>query len=144
MEQNLIKNYADIESNSPEDLISVNIIIEIQMGEGKEILESIKINFNENITIKEMLKEIIPALNDSLQSNNQKVYLNPESYGYQLCECHENSDGGIIIYSNGNIIEKKEKLKNISARNFKVLYSSKDIILNFQPKKTVCDLCLII
>ena len=144
MQENLIKNYINLDSSLKEDLISVNIILEIKMGEDKTVLESIKMNFNKNININDMIKEIIPNFNDSLENHNKKIYLNPESNEYQLCECYETKEGGIISYTNGNILEKRAKLQKISSRNFKILYSPKDILLNFQRKKNICDGCLII
>ncbi len=144
MQENLIKNYINLDSSLKEDLISVNIIVEIKMGEDKTVLESIKMNFNKNININDMIKEIIPNFNDSLENHNKKIYLNPESNEYQLCECYETKEGGIISYTNGNILEKRAKLQKISSRNFKILYSPKDILLNFQRKKNICDGCLII
>ena len=141
MQDKLIKNYSKFDSSPIEDLIPVNIILEIQMGMDKTILESIKMSFNKNININDMLKEIVPNFNDSLENNNKKIYLNPESNEYKLCECVESFEGGIRTYINGNILEKRAKLKNISARNFKILYSPKDILLNFQRKKKVCDVC---
>ena len=144
MQENLIKNYINLDSSLKEDLISVNIILEIKMGEDKTVLESIKMNFNKNININDMIKEIIPNFNDSLENHNKKIYLNPESNEYQLCECYETKEGGIISYTNGNILEKRAKLQKISTRNFKILYSPKDILLNFQRKKNICDGCLII
>ena len=125
-------------------MISVNIILEIKIGLDKTVLESIKMNFNKNMTVSDMLKEIIVNFNDSLENNNKKIYLNPESNEYKLCECVESFEGGIRTYINGNILEKRAKLKNISSRNFKILYSPKDILLNFQRKKKVCDSCEII
>ena len=144
MQENLIKNYIQLESNIREELISVNIILEIKIGLDKTVLESIKMNFNKNMTVSDMLKEIIVNFNDSLENNNKKIYLNPESNEYKLCECVESFEGGIRTYINGNILEKRAKLKNISSRNFKILYSPKDILLNFQRKKKVCDSCEII
>ena len=144
MQENLIKNYIQLESNTKEELISVNIILEIKIGLDKTVLESIKMNFNKNMTVSDMLKEIIVNFNDSLENNNKKIYLNPESNEYKLCECVESFEGGIRTYINGNILEKRAKLKNISSRNFKILYSPKDILLNFQRKKKVCDSCEII
>ena len=144
MQENLIKNYINLDSSLKEDLISVNIILEIKMGEDKTVLESIKMNFNKNININDMIKEIIPNFNDSLENHNKKIYLNPESNEYQLCECYETKEGGIISYTNGNILEKRAKLQKISSRNFKILYSPKDVLLNFQMKKNICDGCLLI
>ena len=144
MQENLIKNSIQLDNPLREDLISVNIILEIQMGMDKTVLESIKMNFNKNANVSDMLKEIIPNFNDSLQNNNKKIYLNPESNEYQLCECYESIEGGIRTYTNGDILEKRTKLQNISSRNFKILYSPKDILLNFQRKKKICDACLII
>ena len=144
MQENLIKNYINLESTQKEELISVNIILEIQMGSDKTVLESITMNFNKNINVSDMLKEIIPNFNDSLENNNKKIYLNPESNDYQLCECTESIEGGIKTYKNGNILEKRAKLQKISSRDFKILYSPKDILLNFQRKKKLCDTCLII
>ena len=144
MQDKLIKNYSKFDSSPIEDLIPVNIILEIQMGMDKTILESIKMSFNKNININDMLKEIVPNFNDSLENNNKKIYLNPESNDYQLCECSENIEGGIRTYINGNILEKRTKLQKLSSRNFKLLYSPKDILLNFQRKKKLCDGCIII
>ena len=144
MQENLIKNSVQLDNPQRQDLISVNIILEIQMGLDKTILESIKMNFHKNTNINDMIKEIIPNFNDSLENNNKKIYLNPESNEYQLCECYESIEGGIRTYTNGDILEKRTKLQNISSRNFKILYSPKDILLNFQRKKKVCDACLII
>ena len=144
MQENLIKNYIQLESTTKEELITVNIILEIKIGLDKTVLESIKMNFNKNVTVNDMLKEIIINFNDSLESNNKKIYLNPESNEYKLCECVESFEGGIRTYINGNILEKRAKLKNISSRNFKILYSPKDILLNFQRKKNICDACEII
>ena len=141
MQENLIKNYIQLESTTKEELITVNIILELKIGEDKTVLESIKMNFNKNMTVGDMLKEIIVNFNDSLENNNKKIYLNPESSDYKLCECVESYDGGIRTYINGNILEKRAKLKNISSRNFKILYSTKDILLNFQRKKKLCDAC---
>ena len=144
MQENLIKNYVKLESTQKEELIAVNIILEIQMGIDKTILESIKMNFNKNINVSDMLKEIIPNFNDSLENKNKKIYLNPESNEYQLCECTESIEGGIRTYINGKILEKREKLLKLSSRDFKLLYSPKDILLNFQRKKGICDGCFII
>ena len=144
MQENLIKNTVQLDNPQKEDLISVNIILEVKMAMDKTVLESIKMNFNKNTNISDMIKEIIPNFNDSLQNNNKKVYLNPESNEYQLCECYENIEGGIRTYTNGEILEKRAKLQNISSRNFKIMYSPKDILLNFQKKKNVCDGCLVI
>ena len=144
MQENLIKNSVQLDNSQKEDLISVNIILEIKMGMDKTILESIKMNFNKNMNVSDMIKEIIPNFNDSLQNNNKKIYLNPESNEYQLCECYENIEGGIRTYTNGEILEKRAKLQHISCRNFKIIYSPKDVLLNFQRKKNVCDGCLLI
>ena len=144
MHSSLTKNYIQLESKIKEELITVNIILELKIGSDKTVLESIKMNFNKNMTVNDMLKEIIINFNDSLESNNKKVYLNPESNEYKLCECVESFENGIRTYINGNILEKRAKLKNISSRNFKILYSTKDILLNFQRKKKVCDGCEII
>ena len=144
MKDTLIKYNSISDSSIKEELISVNIILELKMGLGKTILECIKMNFNKNINVSDMLKEIIPNFNDSLQNNDKKLYLNPESNDYQLCECSESIEGGIKTYKNGNILEKRAKLKQISSREFKILYSPKDVLLNFQRKKKLCDTCLII
>ena len=144
MQENLIKNSVQLDNPERQDLISVNIILEIQIGLDKTILESIKMNFHKNTNINDMIKEIIPNFNDSLENNNKKIYLNPESNEYQLCECYESIEGGIRTYTNGDILEKRTKLQNISSRNLKILYSPKDVLLNFQRKKKVCDACLII
>ena len=144
MQENLIKNSIQLDNPLREDLITVNIILELKIGVDKTVLESIKMNFNKNMTVSDMLKEIIVNFNDSLENNNKKVYLNPESNEYKLCECMESYENGIRTYINGNILEKRAKLKNISSRNFKILYSTKDILLNFQRKKKVCDGCEII
>ena len=144
MQSSLTKNYIQLESKIKEELITVNIILELKIGSDKTVLESIKMNFNKNVTVNDMLKEIIINFNDSLESNNKKVYLNPESNEYKLCECVESFENGIRTYINGNILEKRAKLKNISSRNFKILYSTKDILLNFERKKKICDACEII
>ena len=144
MQSSLTKNYIQLESKIKEELITVNIILELKIGSDKTVLESIKMNFNKNMTVDDMLKEIIINFNDSLESNNKKVYLNPESNEYKLCECVESFENGIRTYINGNILEKRAKLKNISSRNFKILYSTKDILLNFERKKKICDACEII
>ena len=144
MQDNLIKNYAKLESPVKDELISVNIILEIQIGVDKTILENIRMNFNKNINVNDMLKEIIPNFNDSLENNNKKIYLNPDSNDYQLCECTESIENGIRTFINGNILEKRTKLVKISSRNLKIIYSPKDILLNFQRKKKICDGCFII
>ena len=144
MQENLIKNSVQLDNPQKDNLISVNIILEIKIGMDKTVLESIKMNFNKNTNISDMIKEIIPNFNDSLQNNNKKIYLNPESNEYQLCECYENIEGGIRTYTNGEILEKRTKLQNISSRDFKIIYSPKDVLLNFQRKKNVCDGCLLI
>ena len=144
MQENLIKNSLELDNSQRPELIMVNIILEIQMGFDKTILESIKMGFNKNTNINDMIKEIIPNFNDSLENNNKKIYLNPESNDYQLCECYENIEGGIRTYVNGDILEKRTKLQNISSRNFKIIYSPKDVLLNFQRKKKLCDGCIII
>ena len=141
MQENLIKNYIQLESRTREELISINVVLEIKISLEQTILESIKMNFNKNINVNDMLKEIIINFNDSLEKNNKRIYLNPESNDYKLCECVESFEGGIRTYINGNTLEKRAKLKNISARNFKILYSPKDILLNFQRKKNVCETC---
>ena len=144
MRENLIKNYIQLESATKEELISVNVILEIKISLEKTILESIKMKFNKNINVNDMLKEIIINFNDSLEKNNKRIYLNPESNDYKLCECTESFEGGIRTFINGNILEKRAKLKNISSRNFKIIYSPKDILLNFQRKKKICDACFIV
>ena len=144
MKDTLIKYNSISDSSVKEELISVNIILEIKRGMDKTVLECIKMNFNKNINVNDMLKEIIPNFNDSLENNKKKIYLNPESNDYQLCECYENVEGGIRTYTNGNILEKRAKLKQISSREFKILYSPKDVLLNFQRKKKLCDTCLVI
>ena len=144
MKDTLIKYNSISDSSVKEELISVNIILEIKRGMDKTVLECIKMNFNKNINVSDMLKEIIPNFNDSLENNKKKIYLNPESNDYQLCECYESIEGGIRTYTNGNILEKRTKLQKISSSNFKILYSPKDILLNFQRKKKICDACFII
>ena len=143
MQENLVKNYIQLESITKEDLISVNVILEIKISLQNTVLESIKMNFNKNINVNDMLKEIIVTFNDSLENNNKKIYLNPESNDYKLCECTESFAEGVRTFINGNILEKRAKLKNISARNFKIIYSPKDILLNFQRKRKICDMCFI-
>ena len=144
MQENLIKNYVKLDSPLKDELISVNIILEVKIGEDKTIIESIKMNFNKNINVSDMLKEIIPNFNDSLENKNKKIFLNPDSSEYQLCECNESMEGGIRTFIYGNSLEKRTKLQNISSRSFKLLYSPKDILLNFQKKKKVCDACIIV
>ena len=144
MQDGLIKKYVKLDSPLQEDQISVNIILEIDIGNDKPILENIRMNFNKHSSVHDMIKEIIPNFNDSLANKNKKIYLNPESNEYQLCECIENVEGGIRTYINGNILEKRTKLQNTSSRIFKILYSAKDILLNFQRKKAICDACIII
>ena len=143
MQENLIKNYVKLDSPLKDELISVNIILEVKIGEEKTIIESIKMNFNKNINVSDMLKEIIPNFNDSLENKNKKIFLNPDSSEYQLCECNESMEGGIRTFINGNTLEKRAKLQNISSRSFKLLYSPKDILLNFQKKKNICNACII-
>ena len=144
MQDELIKNYVELDSHLQEDIISVNIILEIDIGNDKPVLENIRMIFNKNASVQDMIKEIIPNFNDSLANKNKKIYLNPESNEYQLCECIETLDGGNKTYINGNILEKRTILQNISSRYFKILYSAKDVLLNFQRKKTICDACAII
>ena len=143
MQENLVKNYIQLESITKEELILVNVILEIKISLQNTVLESIKMNFNKNINVNDMLKEIIVTFNDSLENNNKKIYLNPESNDYKLCECTESFAEGVRTFINGNILEKRAKLKNISARNFKIIYSPKDILLNFQRKRKICDMCFI-
>ena len=144
MQENLIKNYIQLDSTTREELITVNVVLEIKIGLDTTVLESIKMRFNKNTNVNDMLKEIIVNFNDSLETNNKKIYLNPESNEYKLCECEESFEGGIRTYTNGNVLEKRAKLKNISSRNFKIIYSPKDILLNFQRKKKICDACFIV
>ena len=143
MKGSLSKNYIKLESNSREELIVINIILEIKTGADKTVFESVKMNFNKNINVNDMLKEIVVNFNDVLENNNKRIYLNPESNEYKLCECTQNYIDGIKTFTNGNILEKRAKLKNISARDFRLLYSPKDILLNFQRKKNMCDACFI-
>ena len=143
MQENLIKNYIQLESRTREELISINVVLEIKISLEQTILESIKMNFNKNINVNDMLKEIIVNFNDSLANNNKKIYLNPESNDYKLCECTESFEGGVRTFINGNILERRAKLKNISSRNFKIIYSPKDILLNFQRKRNICNACVI-
>ena len=144
MQENLIKNYIQLESRTREELISINVVLEIKISLEQTILESIKMNFNKNINVNDMLKEIIVNFNDSLANNNKKIYLNPESNDYKLCECTESFEGGVRTFINGNILERRAKLKNISSRTFKIIYSPKDILLNFQRKKNICNACFIV
>ena len=143
MQENLIKNYIQLESRTREELISINVVLEIKISLEQTILESIKMNFNKNINVNDMLKEIIVNFNDSLANNNKKIYLNPESNDYKLCECTESFEGGVRTFINGNILERRAKLKNISSRTFKIIYSPKDILLNFQRKRNICNACVI-
>ena len=55
MQENLIKNYIQLESTTKEELISVNVILEIKLSLEKTILESIKMKFNKNINVNDML-----------------------------------------------------------------------------------------
>ena len=48
MQDGLIKRYAKFDSPLEEDLISVNIILEIDMGNDRPVLENIRMNFNKN------------------------------------------------------------------------------------------------
>ena len=143
MQENLIKNYIQLESRTREELISINVVLEIKISLEQTILESIKMNFNKNINVNDMLKEIIVNFNDSLANNNKKIYLNPESNDYKLCECTESFEGGVRTFINGNILERRAKLKNISSRTFKIIYSPKDTLLNFQRKRNICNACVI-
>ena len=82
MQENLIKNYVQIESSTKEDLISVNIILELNMDIDKTILVSIKMKFDKSVNISDMINEKVPKFNDSLSNNNKKIYLNPENNEY--------------------------------------------------------------
>jgi len=82
MQENLIKNYVQIDSSTKEDLISVNIILELNMDIDKTILESIKMKFDKSVNISDMIKEKVPKFNDSLSNNNKKIYFNPENNEY--------------------------------------------------------------
>ena len=144
MEVNLIENSNNFNEPPKEDLIPVNIILEIKMGDQKPIIENLRMNFHENININDMIKEIIPNFNDLLENHDKKLYLNPESNGYQLCECQENNENGKITFSNGNILEKRTQLLKVSSRTFKIICLPKDILFNFRRKQNVCDACLII
>ena len=77
MQENIMKNYIQLDSRTREELISINVVLEIKISLEQTILESIKMNFNKNINVSDMLKEIIINFNDSLQNNNKKIYLNP-------------------------------------------------------------------
>ena len=127
-----------------EDLIELNIILEIKMSDDKIVLESIRMNFNKNLNVSEMIKQIIPNFNESLENHNKKIYLNPDSNEYQLCECIESNQGGINLFECGKTLEKRVKIQNIQSKNLKILYSSKDILINFQRKKGFCQNACII
>ena len=74
MQQNLIKNSVDIDLDTPilEDLIELNIILEIKMPMDKTILESITMSFSKNINVGEMIKQIIPNFNESLENARKR------------------------------------------------------------------------
>ena len=144
MKENFLDDSINYNESKKEDLIPVNIILEIKMGNENTIIERIRMNFHENITINDMIKEIVPNFNDLLENHDKKIYLNPESNEYQLCECEENNENGIIKFSNGNILEKRAQLLKISSRTFKIICFPKDILFNYERKQNVCDGCLII
>ena len=130
--------------NQQEGIITVNIILEIKMSLDKTILENIKMNFNKNTTIRNMLKEIIPNFNDILEHNDKNIYLNPESDDFDLCDCIETEEGGVTVYKEGSILGKRTKLENLQTTNFKLLYSPRDVLINFKRKKNLCDNCVIV
>ena len=142
MKEGLIKNFDTSDDTSDNDSIEVSIVLEIKTAENN-VVEKLSMKFNKNINIRDMIKEIIPNFNEVLQNSDKKIYLNPESNDYQLCECKVENEDGEETYTNGEILDKTLKLKKVQKTNFKILYSSKDILLNFK-KKTVCNLCMII
>ena len=129
-------------SNQNDKLISIKVFINIEYDQNK-INENISLNFRRNISVREMLKEIVNNFNLHFEQNNIKIKLKTEGLGYgiinyqQISSVKENK-----IHK--KVFQNREKLYELNSTSFKLIYDPSDILINFENQKATCFSCSMI
>ena len=118
----------------------IGIVCHVQIkNDVQQLEEQISLPFHKNLTIKEILKEIVVNFNSLFEAKNIGVKFKPDGLEYDLER-----------YSKEENIEKekfqrRKKLIDVNCTEFTLLYSPQDIMLNFNRSKSLCSTaCLII
>ena len=129
-------------SNQKDNLIAIKVFINIEYDQNI-INENITLNFRKNISVREMLKEIINNFNLHFEENNIKIKLKTEGLGYGIINYQEiSSEKESKIHK--KVFQKREKLYELKSTTFKLIYDPSDILINFENQKFTCFTCSII
>ena len=129
-------------SNQKDNLITIKVFINIEYDQNI-INENITLNFRKNISVREMLKEIINNFNLHFEENNIKIKLKTEGLGYGIINYQEiSSEKESKIHK--KVFQKREKLYELKSTTFKLIYDPSDILINFENQKFTCFTCSII
>lgn len=119
---------------------SIEIVCHVQINNDvQQVEEQLTMHFNKNITIKEILKEIVVNFNSLFEAKNIGIRFKPDGLEYDLER-----------YSDEENVEKEQfqrrkKLIDVNCTEFTLLYSPQDIMLNFNRSKPICSsACFII
>ena len=112
----------------------------------EKIKESLKLYFEESISMNEMIKEIIMKFNEYFDDNDKGIYLVKEGLGYKLCEYDDDEKNNDFEMLDFNWYKNKEKiavkggshLKDVNIRTFLLLYQPQNVLLNFRRAKGLC------
>ena len=128
------------------DLIETFIILEFESTDGR-VYEANRMFFKKDITINEMIKQIITNYNEEFEALNKNIYLIPEGIGYNLCECEDfEIKPGTFKTTNVQFLNSDCPLVDIKNKTFRLFFDPKDILLNYNPKsdKGKCSGCTIV
>ena len=129
-------------SKLDDNLISIKVYINIEYDQNT-INEYISLDLRKNISVREMIKEIVNNFNIHFEEKEINVKLKTEGLGYEIINYNEiSSDKENKTHK--NVFKEKQKLYELNTTNFKLIYDPSDILINFETQKVTCVTCSII
>ena len=129
-------------SKEKDNLISIKVYINIEYDQNT-INEYISLDLRKNISVREMIKEIVNNFNIHFEEKEINVKLKTEGLGYEIINYNEiSSDKENKTHK--NVFKEKQKLYELNTTNFKLIYDPSDILINFETQKVTCVTCSII
>jgi hypothetical protein len=129
-------------SKEKDNLISIKVYINIEYDQNT-INEYISLDLRKNISVREMIKEIVNNFNIHFEEKEINIKLKTEGLGYEIINYNEiSSDKENKTHK--NVFKEKQKLYELNTTNFKLIYDPSDILINFETQKVTCVTCSII
>lgn len=129
-------------SKEKDNLISIKVYINIEYDQNT-INECVSLDLRKNISVREMIKEIVNNFNIHFEEKEINIKLKTEGLGYEIINYNEiSSDKENKTHK--NVFKEKQKLYELNTTNFKLIYDPSDILINFETQKVTCVTCSII